>query len=101
MNDKRIGNTSDGTEPEVCAVSGLAVQGWHNVQHMLGGAGHFCRVRATRDHLWSEALETELLGLISENAPKSYPVMPETPTIEPPFSKRLKPTIGDSDVRSE
>lgn len=76
--DKRIGNTNDGSEPEVCAVSGLAVQGWHNVQHMLGSTGHFCRVRATRDHRWSPELESELTTVIGESAPKSYPVLADT-----------------------
>lgn len=66
--DKRIGNTKDGTEPEVCAVSGELVQGRHNVQHMLGATGFFYRVLGKREEQWTPKLHNELMAVVAKPA---------------------------------
>jgi hypothetical protein len=65
--DKRIGSTQDGSEPEVCAVSGELVQGRHNVQYMLPG-GYFYRVLNKRQEQWTQKLHDELASLVSKPA---------------------------------
>lgn len=72
LNDNRLGSTKDGSEPEVCAVSGELVQGRHNIQHMLGTTGYFYRVLSKREEQWTPGLHEKLMALVAKpsNAPK-------------------------------
>lgn len=69
MNDPRLGNTETGEEPRVCAVSLLPLRS-NTIRYALQD-GYFFRVRASRQHLLTDAHIKELQNLISKPARKS------------------------------